>query len=439
MSLFADRQKRKSYKAQSLVELALVLPIFLLVVYGIIEVARWVFIYSAVFTASRDGARYAAAVGKNAGGVDYYRDCDGIRERAMSVGSIADIQAGDIDIIYDHGPDSNGEATPFATCPLAANVKLELGDRVIVSVESTFNPIVPITGFESVAVNSETSRSVLTELDILGTPPFTNTPLPTFTPRDTATPTITPTHTVTDTPTATATHTATFTVTATHTATNTPTITPTRTASYTPTLTYTPTITPTHSITPTASNTSPATATPTASDTPTITPTFTITVTRTATATKTITPTRTATRTFTPTFTPTRTYTATATPTGTFTPTQPYPCDAYYVFSPPPIVNGSVWSIMVDNRNPWDSIFLTQIYVKWGNGALLKQVDVYGTVLWSNLTGVPSDASINFSQSYSIKKSKSALLNLTFSSTSFDVQWVKIYLSNGCYIQWVKP
>ncbi len=95
---------------------------------------------------------------------------------------------------------------------------------------------------------------------------------------------------------------------------------------------------------------------------------------------------------------------------------------------------------MVDNRNPSESIYLNQIYVKWGNGdSLLKQVDVWGTVLWSNPTGVPSAASINFTQPYVIKKSKSAQLNLIFSSTSFDVQWVKIYLSNGCYIQWVKP
>jgi hypothetical protein len=100
---------------------------------------------------------------------------------------------------------------------------------------------------------------------------------------------------------------------------------------------------------------------------------------------------------------------------------------------------GTIWRAMINNANPSESITFSQVYVKWSGTATLRQVDIWGTVLWSNPTGVTSPASINFTQPYSVKKNKSDQFNLTFSSTDNDVEWVKIYLSNGCYIQWVKP
>jgi len=49
--------KRKRNLGQGMVELALVLPLFLLLLYGIFEIGRLVFMYSAVLNASRDAAR----------------------------------------------------------------------------------------------------------------------------------------------------------------------------------------------------------------------------------------------------------------------------------------------------------------------------------------------------------------------------------------------
>lgn len=156
---------------QGLVELALVLPIFLLLMYGIFELGRAIFMYSAVLNASRDAARYAAATGKNTSGVEYYRDCDGIKAHADKVSSFVDLSATDaVTIEYDHGPLNPDEVlsdiTPFASCPLGSVDSIITGDRVRVTVLATFEPIVPLVGFTEIPITATTTRSILTEVDI---------------------------------------------------------------------------------------------------------------------------------------------------------------------------------------------------------------------------------------------------------------------------------
>jgi Flp pilus assembly protein TadG len=67
---------------QSLVELAIVLPLLLLIVMGIFDLGRGVFYYSAIHNAAREGARYGA--------IDHC-DTAGIRNAATSMtGSLGD-------------------------------------------------------------------------------------------------------------------------------------------------------------------------------------------------------------------------------------------------------------------------------------------------------------------------------------------------------------
>ena len=54
---------RKS-KAQALVEFAIVLPLLMLLLYGLLEAGRLLFLYSNVVTASRQAARYGSATGQ---------------------------------------------------------------------------------------------------------------------------------------------------------------------------------------------------------------------------------------------------------------------------------------------------------------------------------------------------------------------------------------
>jgi hypothetical protein len=230
----------KKCSGQGIVEFALILPLLLLLVYGVIEAGRLLFLYSAVFTSSREGARYGSASGDVGGYVPHYQDCNGIMNAVKRIATFAGVQDSDIRIEYDHGPNTG---TPFGSCP--SSVPVTLNDRVMVSVTAYYSPIVPLVKFPPIQINSHTARTILKDVDILGTPPAPY-PTATNTPTNTPTPTwtFTPSPTPTDTPIPTATNTGEPTATPT----NTPTPTPTNTPTPTPTNTATPTPTPSCSL-----------------------------------------------------------------------------------------------------------------------------------------------------------------------------------------------
>lgn len=62
MSILQEQKNRKSRRGQGLVEFALAFPIFLLIVLGIFEFGRLFIVYTSVYAAAREGARYGAAV-----------------------------------------------------------------------------------------------------------------------------------------------------------------------------------------------------------------------------------------------------------------------------------------------------------------------------------------------------------------------------------------
>jgi Flp pilus assembly protein TadG len=227
--------------AQAMVEFALVLPILLLLIYGLLEVGRLLFIYSSVVSAARQAARYASTTGVNAGGIFRYRDCDGMRDAAQRVAFIDDFADADIEIWHDEGEGVNEisycpAGTSFDTTftPTTGNI-----NRVRVRVHTQYTPIVPIVPLEPFEIESISARTILVSVPIVITaapqgwnpnnspiPPDTATPTITFTPSITPTiptPTITNTPTITYTPTITLTPSKTGSPTKTGTATNTPT------------------------------------------------------------------------------------------------------------------------------------------------------------------------------------------------------------------------
>jgi Flp pilus assembly protein TadG len=134
----------QAYRAQATVEFSLVLPVLLLLLIGIIEASRAVFIYSSIYTASREGMRYGSASGMNAAGVPLYQDCRGIKDSAKKSGQFFNLQDSQITIQYDHGPGS----AVFATCSAADGVdegiKIASGDRILVTVTAPYAPIIPL-------------------------------------------------------------------------------------------------------------------------------------------------------------------------------------------------------------------------------------------------------------------------------------------------------
>ena len=71
-------------KSQGLVEFALILPLLLMIVYGLFEVGRAIFIYSTVISATREATRYGSTTGL-VGGQPRYKDCAGIRAAAQKM------------------------------------------------------------------------------------------------------------------------------------------------------------------------------------------------------------------------------------------------------------------------------------------------------------------------------------------------------------------
>src|SRR5512141_504573 len=100
--------------AQAMVEFAIALPVLLLLLYGILEAGRLLFLYSTVVTASRQAVRYGSATGDGGGAtpiygvprpvVPRYQDCNGIRAAADKVGYLGKFD--NITLQYDTGPNT---------------------------------------------------------------------------------------------------------------------------------------------------------------------------------------------------------------------------------------------------------------------------------------------------------------------------------------------
>ena len=115
------KRMREHRRGQGMVEFALAIPIFLMLVLGIIEFGRMFLMYTSVFAGAREGARYGAAV-------ETVCDTSGLHDAVRRVGFFAgDVNIG---IQYDDG---------FGN--LKACNETVLGDRVNVTTEITFESI----------------------------------------------------------------------------------------------------------------------------------------------------------------------------------------------------------------------------------------------------------------------------------------------------------
>jgi hypothetical protein len=195
-------------RGQAMVEFMLVLPILLLITMGIVEFGRMFAIYAMISSSSREASRYGASVGDNGSGLPRYLDCTGMRDAARRVAILSQLDDADITITYDEGTTSS----PIGNCDASPNpADIALGDRVVVTVYATYQPIVPIVAIPPQTLVSSSARTILKEIDAgptatsggpAATPTRTNTPDPSITPTITPTPSNTPTETPTNTPTS---------------------------------------------------------------------------------------------------------------------------------------------------------------------------------------------------------------------------------------------
>jgi Flp pilus assembly protein TadG len=248
-------QRKRGARAQAMVEFALVLMILLMVLVGILEVGRLMFIYAAVNNASREAARYGSTIGLDDSGNAKYQYCDGIREMAKRSAFFTPLTT---TIKYDHGPGTS----EFDTCDGAVDTAVSVNygtDRVYVEVSADYHPMLNLLPISDHTFTSTSARTIMGYVDLTPFPTSTGSSSgPTSSVPTTSVPTLATTVVPSGTATVTSTPTATQpgqVVTMTPLPTNTPTLVPTITSTRTPTLTPTETWTPTLTFTPTATST----------------------------------------------------------------------------------------------------------------------------------------------------------------------------------------
>jgi Flp pilus assembly protein TadG len=126
------KRRNERQRGHAMTEMALTLPLVLLMVMGIMDFGRMLFIYSQVSNAAREGVRWGSVTGVvPQGTAPHFVDCNGIREAVLTrFANILDITEDDISIQYDDGATLKGfncnGSNPSQTL-------IEQGDRILVT------------------------------------------------------------------------------------------------------------------------------------------------------------------------------------------------------------------------------------------------------------------------------------------------------------------
>jgi Flp pilus assembly protein TadG len=160
------RRPEGALRAQAMVEFAIALPVLLMLLVGLMEVGRMLFMYASVVNSSRDAVRYASAYGRSEdigdGNLLKYKYCDGIATTAKASGFFLNLQDTDITITYDTGPGGSSLGScPPATTTGEASINVDTGDRVTVTVSADYDPILSLLPIPSRTFTASSSRTIL--------------------------------------------------------------------------------------------------------------------------------------------------------------------------------------------------------------------------------------------------------------------------------------
>lgn len=138
----------------------LVLPMLLLLIMGIIEFGRMMFIFAGVTSASREAARYASGVAEQGGGGPaYYQDCDGIRAAAKRVSQFA---SPSVTIYYDSDGPQGSSAVEYCRSGVSVDpIYVTLGGQIEIQVTATYQPLVPLVKVPPIPIRAVTKRTIL--------------------------------------------------------------------------------------------------------------------------------------------------------------------------------------------------------------------------------------------------------------------------------------
>ena len=165
-------RKGKARRGQALVEFALVLPVFLLLIFGIVDAGRLIYTYNTVANAAREGARVAIVNQSDAG----TKTCDTESATAWPTGCAiaAGITLGlkDSDVVVEYR-----EADDSGNC-----VPIKIGCVVSVAVTGTYTALTPVIG-QLIGTIDVTSTTEMPMSAPVRTPPPPQSPIAEDDPR----------------------------------------------------------------------------------------------------------------------------------------------------------------------------------------------------------------------------------------------------------------
>ena len=120
------RTRRTKSAGQGLVEFALVLPILLVLLMGVVDFGWIVFNYAQLQNSLREALRYGSVPGYDA--TPQYVQCDGIRQRIMDLAPFSGVRPEHITVTYDDGrPAGLDAALQVGACPAGGNYTANAG------------------------------------------------------------------------------------------------------------------------------------------------------------------------------------------------------------------------------------------------------------------------------------------------------------------------
>lgn len=132
-SFVSGRRRQAGIRGQSLVEFAIVLPLFLLLIMAIADLGLAVFAYNSITNAAREGARLAIV----------NQDATKITARATQQSAIA--RTPTVAVAFYQAAD-DGTPDTSKTCPVGASSYIGVGCLAVVNFEGSYEPITPFIG-----------------------------------------------------------------------------------------------------------------------------------------------------------------------------------------------------------------------------------------------------------------------------------------------------
>jgi Flp pilus assembly protein TadG len=145
-------------RGQALLEFALIFPVFVLLLFGIIDAGRAILTYNTVASAARNGARVAIVNQATSGAVNS-QSCDTTSGQAWAAGCAVYSTHGTLPISTANVRVVYMDPTDTTTCLSATGYLISNGCLAEVTVTSPFTPITPVIGqFFGTMTISSTSK-----------------------------------------------------------------------------------------------------------------------------------------------------------------------------------------------------------------------------------------------------------------------------------------